>query len=96
MVSLASVFEQRRADQLPVGEEDLDRRRAAAVEPLVDVLGHQLVGLEEHLAGVEVDDVAEEEGALEVLAVDLEGERLAGVELADLLACESVMPAKIG
>ena len=29
-------------------------------------------------------------------AVDLEGERLAGVELADLLACESVMPAKIG
>ena len=57
VVSLASVFDERRADQLPVGEEDLDRRRAAVVEPLLDVLGHQLVGLEQHLAGVEVDDV---------------------------------------
>ena len=75
-----------RADQLPVGEEDLDRRGAAAVEPLVDVLGDQLVGLEDDLARVEVDHVGDEAGALESSGSTVEGERLAGVELADVLA----------
>jgi hypothetical protein len=57
----------------------------AAVQALLDVLGHQVVGLEDDLAGVQVDHVADEEGALELGGVDVEGERLAGVELADVL-----------
>ncbi len=77
---------QRRTHQLPVREEDLNLSRTAAVEPLLDVLGHQLVGLEQHLAGVEVDDVGDEEGALQILLADFESQGLAGVELADLLA----------
>src|SRR6185369_7693300 len=79
---------QRRAGQLPVREEDLDRRRVAAVQALFDVLGDQVVGLEDHLAGVEVDHVADEVGALEVLGADVEAHRLAGVKLADQLLGE--------
>src|SRR5215210_3993467 len=74
---------QRRAGQLPVREKDLDRGVVAAVHPLLDVLGHELVRLEDHLAGVQVDHVADEIGALQLLGADVEGQGLAGVELAD-------------
>ena len=81
---------ERRAGQLPVGEEDLDRGVVAAVEPLLDVLGDQLVGLEDHLAGVEVDDVGDEEGALELGRARPRTARVcAGVELADRAPCRA-------
>ena len=58
------------------------------------VLGHQLVGLEEHLAGVEVDDVGDEEGALQVLRPTSKA-RVWPVSSLPIF-WSSLMPAKIG
>src|SRR5882724_180439 len=87
-VVLGKRVRERRPGQLPVGEEDLDGGGAPPLGAVRQVLGDQLVGLEHHLAGVEVDDVGDEEGAVQVLGVDLEGQALTGVQLADVLLAE--------
>ncbi len=54
------------AAQLPIGEEDLEIVDLATLDGRLDVFGHDVVGLEQHLAGVEVDHVGDEVGAIEV------------------------------
>ena len=73
----------RGAAQLPVGEEHLELAVVAAVEPLVEILGNRLVRLEQHLAGVLVDHVGDQEGRLQLLRPDLGLDVVAGVKPLD-------------
>ena len=75
--------DQRLADRLPLGEDDLDRRRLLPLELLAQILGDVGAGLKEDLAAPEVDDVGSEEVAPELGRVDRDdgllaaGQRLA-------------------
>jgi hypothetical protein len=76
------------AGELPLGEEQLDGRRLAVLQPRREVVGHGRVGLEDHLAGVEVDDVGEEGAALELGGGEREAERLARLQPRHVVALE--------
>ena len=69
-VSLRIVLTSDVAAQVPVGEAEVDFLDAALLQLLDRVRAELLAGLEEHLAGRQVDDVAEEAGLLDRRVVD--------------------------
>ena len=71
------------AAQIPLREDDLDAGVVLALQALGDVGRHEVVGLEEDLAGLEIDDVGGEQRALEVGGLDLRRDRLALLEVGD-------------
>ncbi len=68
--------DQRVADRLPLGEDRLDGGRLLADELRREVGRDLAAGLEDDLAGREVDDVGREEGVPELRRVDGDGDRV--------------------
>ena len=67
---LADGVEQDVADEIPLGEDDFDLLDAVLAKDVGPVGRNALAGLEEDFAGIDVDDVAEEDGLLERAVLD--------------------------